>query len=233
MPVWDAGLCVGVAPAERETHEQTPTRRHHQSPLHSATAGGPERQPVTRPRTRYSRCASAAIAANTSRNVRGMMPCSAGSSLPVMVCVLPLPVWPYAKMVPLKPASTLRRMGAATWSYRVGCAVSCPYTCVGGRYTCLMHVNLRHTLSKVNVRRVVEGSSWLGSSTSSRPSAPTSTMLARPLLCSLSFIGRHRTTTLTHSVLASGGIRDAADECVDDASRATQCNGDALARWYL
>ena len=37
----------------------------------------------------------------------GMMPCMFGSSIiPSMVCVFPLDVWPYAKIVPLYPEST-------------------------------------------------------------------------------------------------------------------------------
>ena len=40
-----------------------------------------------------------------------------------MVCVLPVPVCPYAKMVPLYPSITLSTMGAAASSYRFACTV--------------------------------------------------------------------------------------------------------------
>ena len=45
-----------------------------------------------------------------------------------MVCVLPLPVWPYAKMVPLNPSNALSTRGAATSWKMAACSVVGPYT---------------------------------------------------------------------------------------------------------
>ena len=42
---------------------------------------------------------------------------------PVIVNVLPLPVWPYAKIVPLYPSSTESTTGRATVSNTVSCVV--------------------------------------------------------------------------------------------------------------
>ena len=53
-------------------------------------------------RTVYSASVSAAMRAKRALSVRGMMPRSPKAfTPPVSVNVLPLPVWPYAKTVPL------------------------------------------------------------------------------------------------------------------------------------
>ena len=59
---------------------------------------------------------------------RGTMPARSlltNSRMP-MVNVLPVPVWPYAKIVPLKPRSTSVTTGRATLSYTSSCAADGP-----------------------------------------------------------------------------------------------------------
>mmetsp|Transcript_19164 Transcript_19164/g.43303 ORF Transcript_19164/g.43303 Transcript_19164/m.43303 type:complete len:223 (-) Transcript_19164:266-934(-) len=53
---------------------------------------------------------------------RGTIPASSSEWIsPSMVCVLPVPVWPYAKMVQLNPSSTSSTMGRTISSYTSDC----------------------------------------------------------------------------------------------------------------
>ena len=48
-----------------------------------------------------------------------MMPCIFGSSIiPSMVCVFPLDVWPYAKIVPLYPESTSENFKSMNMAFK-------------------------------------------------------------------------------------------------------------------
>ena len=62
--------------------------------------------------------ASSACLSNIYSMALGITPHSSGFLyLPTIVCVLPVPVWPYANMVPLNPSSTESTTGRAAPSY--------------------------------------------------------------------------------------------------------------------
>lgn len=55
-------------------------------------------------------------------NEFGIIPLSSGDVWdPSIVNVLPVPVWPYANIVPLKPLNTLSTIGRATSLYTSNC----------------------------------------------------------------------------------------------------------------
>lgn len=112
-----------------------------------------------------------------------MMPRSSGGSLtPSIENVFPVPVWPYAKMVPLKPSRTESTMGIAVFWYRSAC--------------CDRSSN---TMSKV---KAFGGSELPGACTETLPIlASIWTMVSRPSARSVELSGRQRTTTLTASSL--------------------------------
>ena len=58
-----------------------------------------------------------------------LLPSALSLSPPSIVYVFPVPVWPYAKMVQLKPSSTSSTIGAIAWLYNLSCPESGPNTC--------------------------------------------------------------------------------------------------------
>ena len=111
----------------------------------------------------------------------GMIPAYSGmEGTPSMVCVLPHPVYPYAKMVPLYPLITDSTSGNALSSYTVYYLESVSYTESNANY-----------LGASPCRDI---SIWL---------VPVSTFSTdlQPLSFSVLFIGLTLTMTLTVSVL--------------------------------
>ena len=121
------------------------------------------------------------MALMTWEKVRGMMPsCPASVLLPSIVCVLPVPVCPYAKIVPLYPDKTDSIMGSAanlnTFSWR--------------------HPGWK-VISKLKVLYCYRLSFWLWTMISPL-SGITFTIYRKSFSFSLPDIGRHRTATFTH-----------------------------------
>ena len=122
---------------------------------------------------------------------RGMMPLRSSSpATPSIEKVLPVPVCPYAKTVPLKPVSTWVTMGLHVPSYTSTCRESQLYTpsnvySFGG------------SLTAGFCSRIWPDEVFI------------STMRSRPACFSVLFIGRHRSTTLTHSSELADAAGDA------------------------
>ena len=128
-----------------------------------------------------------AIASKIWWKARGMMPRSSGGSFtPSIVNVLPVPVCPYAKIVPLKPSSTESTIRLAVCAYKFSCFVVSSYT-----------------WSKVNVFGTSDGWLFAGCSTTVPRVVSISTTFWLPFCRSLELSGRQRTTTRT---VSEGGM---------------------------
>lgn len=113
---------------------------------------------------------------------RGMIPFSCGSEgTPLIVKVLPVPVYPYAKMVPLYPCKTKSMIGYASSVNTVSCSELQSYT-----------------ESKVNTLGTSSPGFYMSTSPVSLAILTTTSLLS---VRSCSDSGRHLMATLMHSVL--------------------------------